>query len=372
MDFELEYNSPEHCSALIKNINTLLDSLGREIRFMEVCGTHTASLFQSGLRSLLPPSLHHISGPGCPVCVTHEDEVETFLKLAQMDNCIIATFGDLIRVPNNDGMSLKNANFGKNSSFEIVYSPQDALLIAQKNPEHQVIFLGIGFETTAPLIAATILTAQMQQIENFSVFSMHKRVAPALHALLTEEKDIQNANKDIDIFLLPGHVACVTGVDYFDFIATNYKKPGIVAGFEASDMAYALQLALSQLVENKAKVENAYTRVVKNQGNTKAMQMLSKVFDIKSAAWRGLGIIEESGLMINKNFEKYNTLHRFGIEMEKSTKPTACKCGSVLKGHIQPTECPLFAKACTPQKPLGPCMVSTEGSCASYYRYMGI
>ncbi len=381
MNFEQEYNEPRHCSALINNIHSLLDKLGREVRFMEVCGTHTASLFQTGLRSLLPDSLYHISGPGCPVCVTHEDEVETFLKLAQMDNCIIATFGDLIRVPNNVGISLKNTDFGKNSSFEIIYSPQDALTIAQKNPSHQVIFLGIGFETTAPLIAATIFTAKMQGIENFSVYSMHKRVAPALHALLTEENEIKNtspnfpkqeAPKQVDVFLLPGHVACVTGVEYFDFIGKNYRKPGIIAGFEASDMAYALKLALSQLVENKAEVQNAYTRVVKHEGNTKAMNMLFSVFDIESAPWRGLGIIEESGLVINKAHEKYNTLARFGIKQEKSTKPSACKCGAVLKGHIQPTQCPLFAKACTPQKPLGPCMVSTEGSCASYYRYMGI
>ncbi len=378
MDFEREYNSKEHCSALIKNINTLLDKLGREIRFMEVCGTHTASLFQSGLRSLLPSSLYHISGPGCPVCVTHEDEVETFLKLAQLDNTIIATFGDLIRVPNNAGVSLKNANFGKNSFFEIVYSPQDSLAIAQKNPNHQVVFLGIGFETTAPIIAATILTAKAQGIENFSVYSMHKRVAPALHALLTEENDNKNISKeideikDIDIFLLPGHVACVTGVEYFNFIADSYKKPGIIAGFEASDMAYALQLALIQLVENKAEVQNAYTRVVKNEGNTKAMKMLSTVFDVKPALWRGLGNIDESGLVINDEYKKFNTLDRFGIQQEKSTIKTACKCGAVLKGHIQPTACHLFAKACTPQKPLGPCMVSTEGSCASYYRYMGI
>lgn len=372
MNFEEEYNSPKYCSALISKIEKMTDALGREIRFMEVCGTHTASLFQSGLRSLLPKKLHHISGPGCPVCVTHENEVETFLNLAHLDNCILATFGDLIRVPNATGISLRNINFGSNSRLEIVYSPQDALVLAQQNPDKEVIFLGIGFETTAPIIAATILEAKAQSIKNFTVYSMHKRVSPALHALLTEENTSQEDIPSVDIFLLPGHVACITGVDYFNFIAEQYKKPAVVSGFESLDMAYALNLCLEQLINNKPSVQNAYTRVVKQEGNPKAMALLDSVFEVQDAHWRGLGLIEQSGLELREEYKDFDTLKRFSLSVQVSTKPSACRCGSVLKGHIQPPKCPLFAKACTPQKPLGPCMVSTEGACASYYRYMDI
>ncbi len=371
MNIEEAYHSPEHCQAFIKKIEESMQKIGREVRFMEVCGTHTASLFQSGLRSLLPKSLHHISGPGCPVCVTHEDEVETFLSLASLDNTIIATFGDLIRVPNGVGTSLQNSTFGANSRLEIIYSPQDAITLAQNNPSHNVIFLGIGFETTAPIIAATILQAKALNVANFSVYSLHKTVAPALHALLDEEQDEKVLVPSIDIFLLPGHVACITGVDYFNFIATKYKKPAIVAGFEAVDMAYAIYLALEQIVENVAKIENAYTRVVKNEGNPKALALMNQVFEEQDAYWRGLGKIPTSGLKIRSEYKEFDAIDRFNITTPIS-KPTPCRCGSVLKGHIQPTECPLFGKACTPQKPLGPCMVSTEGACASYYRYVGI
>ncbi len=376
MDFEQEYNSPEYCKALIEKIETHLNTIGREVRFMEVCGTHTASLFHSGLRSLLPKGLHHISGPGCPVCVTHEDEVETFLNLAKLDNVIIATFGDLIRVPNVEGTSLKNSTFGVNSRLEIIYSPEDAIKLAHENTEHEIIFLGIGFETTAPIIAATILSAKAQNLKNFSVYSMHKQVAPALYALLTEEDEVDVPS--IDIFLLPGHVACITGIKYFDFIAEKYNKPAIVSGFESLDMAYSLERALLQLVEMKenpqmqAKVENAYTRVVKQEGNPKAMELLYSVFQSEDAYWRGLGLIPQSGLAIRPEFAEFNALLRLNIERKHASKPSACRCGSVLKGHIQPPECPIFAKACTPQKALGPCMVSTEGACASYYRYMGL
>ncbi len=369
MDFEQEYNSPEYCKALINSIEDSLNKINKEVRFMEVCGTHTASLFQSGLRSLLPKNLHHISGPGCPVCVTHENEVENFLNFAKMENCIIATFGDLIRVPNAEGTSLKSSTFGTNSRLEIIYSPQDAIKIAQDNPNQHVIFLGIGFETTAPIIAATILAAKALNLKNFSVYSMHKQVAPALHALLTEEETIINA-PSIDLFLLPGHVACITGVEYFNFIADKYNKPAVVAGFESLDMAYAIDLALKQIEKNEAKVENAYSRVVKQEGNPKAMELLFSVFETEDAYWRGLGLIPQSGLAMRKEFADFNTLERFNITQVKASKPSACRCGSVLKGHIQPPQCPIFAKACTPQKAMGPCMVSTEGACASYFRYL--
>ncbi len=369
MDIEEKYKSPKYCKAFLDKINKNIAIINKEIRFMEVCGTHTAALFQTGLRSLLPKNLYHISGPGCPVCVTHEDEIEEIITLAKEENIIIATFGDLIRVPNNEGISLKNADFGLNSRYEIVYSPQDALVLAQNNPTHQIIFIGIGFETTAPIIASVIMQAKMQNLQNFSVLSLHKAISPALKNLLEEdkEKDV----KSIDIFLLPGHVACITGIDIFSFIAKDYGKPAIVSGFEAVDITFAIHLALEQIINNKPKLENAYTRVVQDNGNPKAMQILLEVFEQKDAHWRGLGKISKGGYIIKNEYVNFDAKKRFNIEIKQS-KPSPCKCGSVLKGHIQPNLCPLFAKACNPQKPLGPCMVSSEGACASYYRFMGI
>ncbi len=369
MDIEEKYRSPEYCKALLDKIHTNIKKIGREIRFMEVCGTHTAALFQTGLRSLLPKELHHISGPGCPVCVTHEQEIEEIIALAMKDNIIIATFGDLIRVPNNSGTSLKNADFGANSRYEIVYSPLDALEIAKNNPNHEIVFIGIGFETTAPIIASVIMQARMQNLPNFTVLSVHKAIIPALKSLLAEDKD--DTENTVDIFLLPGHVACITGIEIFDFIAKEYKKPAIVSGFEAVDIAYAIHLALMQIVEDSPSLVNAYTRVVADNGNPRAMSVLKEVFTQKDASWRGLGKIEQGGYFINENYKEFDARARFNIEFVAS-KPSPCRCGSVLKGHIQPNACPLFQKACTPQKPLGPCMVSSEGACASYYRYMGI
>lgn len=355
------------CGALLAKLEKSLEQYGKPVRFMEVCGTHTVSIFQSGLRSLLPKGLSHLSGPGCPVCVTHDAEVATFLKLAEKENVILATFGDLIRVPAPDGRSLKHA-MAAGAQVQIVYSPMDAVKLAKENPQKEVVFLGVGFETTAPTIAATILYAKKNGIKNYSVFSCHKLVPPALKVLL--DNNLQD--RYIDAFLLPGHVSLVLGLEPFAFMADEYRYSAVVAGFEPAEIIHALYMICEQKRTGTAKVENAYTRAVSYEGNTTAKAMLASVFDVCDTKWRGLGEIPQSGLKIKSEFEEFDALCKLK-ECLAVTKPLAgCKCGEVLQGKITPAQCPLFGKVCTPQNPTGPCMVSTEGSCAAWYTYQGL
>lgn len=344
---------------MLETIEKTLD--GRTLRFMEVCGTHTCAIFQSGLRSMLPANVKHISGPGCPVCVTHESEAAFFIRLASEKNVIIATFGDLLRVPGPEGMSLKNAQ-AEGAKISIVYSPLDAVRLARENPSYEVVFLGVGFETTAPAVAAAALAAQKEGAGNFSILSMHKLVPPALKAIL------DNGRAEIDAFLLPGHVATVTGLKPFQFVAKTYLKPAVVSGFEPLDILLALQ-ALARQNESPA-VENAYPRAVAEDGNPAARAVMSQVFEISDARWRGLGLIPGSGLSIRDSFHAFDARRKFNIEIPE-TSPGPCRCGQVLQGLIEPPQCPLFGKKCSPAAPVGPCMVSTEGSCAAYYKYGG-
>lgn len=354
-------NDPALCQALLARLEAALS--GRGLRFMEVCGTHTVSIFQSGLRSLLPANVIHLSGPGCPVCVTHESEVALFLDLAERRDIIIATFGDLLRVPGADGKSLKNAR-AAGARIEVVYSPLDALALAKANPHEKIVFLGIGFETTAPAVAAAILTARAQTIPNFLVLSLHKLIAPALRYLLADP-DFR-----ADAFLLPGHVATVTGLAPFAFIGDDFHKPAVVAGFEPADIL----LALCELAENISPpvIANAYRRAVSDEGNPRARALLAQVFAPAPALWRGFGEIEASGLAIRPEFAQFDAMATFGLNLPASTSMPGCLCGQILKGVLRPRECPLFAKKCTPANPVGPCMVSTEGSCAAWYKYGGL
>lgn len=374
MDLTHAFHDADMCKALLEKLNTRLDVYtqkeGKEIRFMEVCGTHTVSIFQSGLRSLLPSSLVHLSGPGCPVCVTHDSEVATFLRFAEKENCIIATFGDLIRVPAPDGKSLKHAQ-ANGARVQIVYSPLDAVELARNNPQSDVVFLGVGFETTAPAIAGAILTAKKQNIRNFSVFCCHKLVPPALRVLL-EESTQSKEDHTIDAFLLPGHVALILGLQPFEFITKEYGFPAIVAGFEPAEIIHALLGIVEQKLQGKSDIANAYTRAVATDGNPAARALVDKVFQVCDTKWRGLGYIPESGLTIQDSFADFNAQLVHNIELIE-TKPLAgCKCGEVLSGKIRPVDCPLFGKVCTPQNPTGPCMVSTEGSCAAWYNYNSV
>lgn len=347
------------CARILERLKARL--AGRRLRFMEVCGTHTVAFFQSGLRSLLPDNISHLSGPGCPVCVTHDSEVALFIGLAGRDDVLLATFGDLLRVPDPNGRSLKHAS-AAGARIEIVYSPLDALALARENPGRTVVFLGIGFETTAPGVAATILAARQAGLENFTVLSMHKLVAPALRLLLAE------SGADIDAFLLPGHVATVTGLAPFAFLKER-GKPAAVCGFEPLDLLLALDNLAGQLVSGRASVANVYQRAVNDGGNPRALAIMNTVFEACDARWRGLGAIEASGLAIRPEYAEFDAIKRFSLSLPETGPVPGCRCGDVLKGKITPRQCPLFGKACTPVNPVGPCMVSTEGGCAAHYKY---
>ena len=382
-------HDPELCQALLRRLEDLLD---RPMRFMEVCGTHTVSIFRGGLRTLLPEQVTHLTGPGCPVCVTHDREVAAFLnspesfhrihapspacgcqtlpdrevaaflKLAEQPNVIIATFGDLMRVPGPDGRSLKHAQ-ADGARVSVIYSPLDALTLAADNPDATVVFLGVGFETTAPAVAATVLAAEQRKLDNFAVFSCHKLVPPALAALLGDP------DNGIDAFLLPGHVSTVLGLSPFRFVAEDWKRPAIVAGFEPADILDALCRMARQHREGEFKVENAYPRAVNDDGNPKARAILSQVFRTADALWRGLGVIPGSGLALAPAYQRFDALARLGLSLPETKPLPGCRCGEVLKGKMPPNECPLFGKVCTPANPVGPCMVSTEGSCSAYFKY---
>lgn len=351
---------PTMCAPLLKHLKKALD--GRQMRFMEVCGTHTVSIFQSGLRSILPEEVTHLSGPGCPVCVTHDTEVEAFIKLARHEHVILTTFGDLLRVPGPNGQSLKNAQ-AEGARIQIVYSPMDALSVAKKNPDDTVVFLGVGFETTAPTVAATILAARQQHIPNFCVLSFHKLVPPALRTLLND------SDANIDAFMLPGHVSTILGLEPYRFLASEYNVPSVVSGFEPADILLALCIMAKQLNSGKAEVVNAYGRAVNNTGNPKARSILQEVFRETDALWRGLGKIPKSGLSIRREYSDMDAVERFSLTLTAVPQPSGCKCGEILKGRLNPPQCPLFGKKCRPESPVGPCMVSTEGSCAAYFKY---
>ena len=329
---------------------------------MEVCGTHTVSIFQSGLHSLLPEQIVHVSGPGCPVCVTHESEVEAFLELAGNDGVVIATFGDMMRVPGPKGATLKTAK-AEGARVEVVYSAFDALKLATENKDATVVFLGIGFETTAPTIAATVQMAAQQGIKNFKILSFHKLVPPALSALL------QDPDASVDAFILPGHVSTVIGLEPYQFLATQYNLPAVVAGFDPLDILCALLSIVRQSKNGHAVIENAYPRAVSPEGNPKARRVMYEVFQPADALWRGLGPIPQSGLRLAPAYERFDAFKAFDITLHSSRPLPGCRCGDVLKGKMRPDQCPLFKKTCTPLNPVGPCMVSTEGSCAAYYKY---
>ncbi|OLN31272.1 [NiFe] hydrogenase metallocenter assembly protein HypD [Desulfovibrio sp. DV] len=353
------FKDPALCRALLDRLRA---EATEPFRFMEVCGTHTVSIFQSGLRSLLPATITHVTGPGCPVCVTHESEVACFLELAGRDDVIIATFGDLMRVPGPKGKSLKTAQ-ADGARIEVVYSPVDALAVAAANPGRTVVFLGVGFETTAPAVAATIRLAREQQLTNFRVLCFHKLVPPALHALLADP-DI-----NIDAFILPGHVSAIIGAAPYAFLAERCGLPAVITGFEPLDILSALLEIVAMRKSGQPAVVNAYTRVVADDGNPVARAVMDEVFMPVDALWRGLGLLPGSGLAIRPEFAAFDALGLPGVALKETPPLAGCRCGEVLKGKMAPNECPLFDKACTPATPVGPCMVSTEGGCAAFYKY---
>jgi hydrogenase expression/formation protein HypD len=353
-----EYRDKELSKSLIQEIQK---NSRQPIRLMEVCGTHTVSIFKHGVRSVLPDTISLLSGPGCPVCVTAQGEIDAFIELSRVKDVIITTFGDLMRVPgSNSSLQRERA---KGQDIRMVYSVFDALEIAKTNPNKEVVFLGVGFETTAPTIAASVLSAQTMNLKNYSVISAHKLVVPAL-IILAKTKEVK-----IDGFLLPGHVSVIIGaVAYREFLK-NYQIPCVIAGFEPVDILSSINMLVKQIEKGKTNLENAYPRAVTEKGNQKAQSLLQSVFQIRDAVWRGIGSIPDSGLFFRQKYEHYDATKRFQIAFQQIPEPKGCACGEILTGVKIPPDCALYKKRCTPLNPVGPCMVSTEGTCAAYYKY---
>lgn len=333
----------------------------RPVRIMEVCGTHTMAISRSGLRSLMPENIVLLSGPGCPVCVTPAGYVDAALDVAEQPGVVLATFGDMMKVPGSKGnLELAKA---RGAQVRVVYSPLDALRLAQSQADSQVVFLGIGFETTAPLVAAAIAEAQRLRLDNFSVLSTHKLVPPALRALCAA------GELEIDAFILPGHVSAVIGAQPYEFIAREFGRACVIAGFEATDVLTAVCMLLKQLIDRRPSVEIQYRRCVRPEGNPAAVAQMQSVFEPEDAAWRGLGRLPSSGLGVRSGFAAYDAMRRFGMTVPHVPEPAGCLCGDVICGRAAPTDCRLFGAGCTPAHAVGPCMVSSEGSCAAHYKY---
>ena len=345
----------------------LLDGIGRlapkELRLMEVCGTHTMAIAASGLKSMLPSTVKLLSGPGCPVCVTPPQVIDRVLELSMEKDVILASYGDMLRVPGSRAGDSLLRRRALGARVETVYSAVDAVELALRNPDRQVVFLGVGFETTAPGTAAAVLTAKEKGAKNFTLWSMLKTVEPALRAL------IKSDGFNVDGFLCPGHVATIIGAKGFRFLPDEYGLPAVVAGFEPEDILLAVYKLVKQLSEKEPKLENEYTRAVSFDGNRLAQRIMEECFEPRFDLWRGLGGIDESGLGLREELSGFDAQRRFKITIPTSETPTACRCGEVITGRLTPALCPLFGKRCTPEDPVGPCMVSSEGACAAAWKY---
>lgn len=351
---------------LVKRINKLTSDIysktKEDIHVMEVCGTHTMAIAEYGIKKMLPKHLKVLSGPGCPVCVTSQSDIDSVLELAQMKDVIITSFGDMLKVRGSDGKSLDLMRI-KNCDVRIVYSPVDALTIAEENPNKKIVFVGVGFETTAPVIAATVLRAEAANIKNFYTTSFFKLITPALRFLLSSKKS------NISGFILPGHVSSVTGTKIYDFLCGEYSIPSAAAGFEPVDILSAIEMILKQINSNKPEVQNEYFRAVPEDGNNTAANMVKRVFDVCDAEWRAIGILKNSGLKLSGKYAHFDALKKFNIKKTVSKSTKGCLCGDILLGRAEPSDCKFFGKQCTPLYAIGPCMVSSEGACAAMYKY---
>ena len=410
MKYVDDFKNPEAAHAIEKRIKELasLVPAGKTINIMEVCGSHTMAIARYAIREILPENINLVSGPGCPVCVTDSGYIDTSIALAQRENIIVATFGDMINVPGGrrqksevrcpgsgvgedkgtSNIELKSPNHqitkslnlspfdsaqgnpntltkarAEGASVEVCYSPSKALELAKENPDKEIVFLGIGFETTMVPVTAIVDIAIREKIENLSVLTAFKLVPPALEALVSDPE------LNIDAFLCPAHVSAIIGANAYNPFVAKHHIPCVIASFEPVDIMYGLQKIMEQIVDKKAFVDNQYKRVVKPEGNLVAQKLLEKYLTPADVPWRGIGVIPGSGLALNEEFSKYDAEKRFGLEIKQGEQDKRCKCGDVLKGKIKPIECAMFAKACTPINPIGPCMVSSEGSCAAYYKY---
>jgi hydrogenase expression/formation protein HypD len=363
-----EFRDPEAARALVREIEALVAQLGatkaRPVRLMEVCGGHTHSIFRYGLEGMLTDAIELVHGPGCPVCVLPMGRIDDALAIAERPEVIFTTFGDALRVPGSE-KSLMQAK-AEGADIRIVYSPMDALDLARTNPDREVVFFGLGFETTMPSTALTVLQAEREGIANFSVFCNHITIIPTMRAIL-DSPDLQ-----IDGFIGPGHVSMVIGIEPYEFIARHYRKPLVVSGFEPLDILQSVWMVLRQFAEGRAEIENQYARVVAGGGNSAALDAVAQVYEPREFfEWRGLGSIEQSGVRFRDAYARFDAERRFAVPSVQVADPKSCQCGEVLKGALKPWQCGVFGTACTPETPVGALMVSSEGSCAAYYRYAG-
>ncbi len=366
MKYVDEFRDPHKARVLLHEIEQLVGQIDvckkRPLQIMEVCGGHTHSIFRYGLQQMLPPEVEFVHGPGCPVCVLPMGRVDDCVALAERPGVIFTTFGDAMRVPGSK-KSLLQAKAG-GADVRMVYSPLDALKLARENPQREVIFFGLGFETTMPSTALTVLQAAQEGVRNFSLFCNHITIIPTVKAIL-DSPDLQ-----IDGFLGPGHVSMVIGTRPYDFIARHYRRPLVVAGFEPLDVLHSMWMLLKQIAEGRCEIENQYARIVPEEGNAAALSAVGEVFELREFfEWRGLGSIDHSGVRMRAAFADFDAERKFSVPNLKIADPKSCQCGEVLKGVIKPRECKVFGTACTPETPLGALMVSTEGACAAYYHF---
>jgi len=361
-----EFRDPEKARALLGAIERIMPEIERQpdrpLQIMEVCGGHTHTIYRYGLEQLLPPGIELVHGPGCPVCVLPMGRVDDCVAIAKRPEVILATFGDAMRVPGSRGSLLQAKAEG--ADVRVVYSPLDALALARAHPDREVVFFGLGFETTMPSTALTILQAAAEGVANFSVFCNHITIVPTLQALL-ETPDLA-----LDGFIGPGHVSIVIGAEPYGFIAEEYKRPFVVSGFEPLDILQSLLMVLRQLRDGRGEIENQYSRVVADAGNAAALAAIERVYELRPHfEWRGLGSIENSGVQIREAYARFDAERRFPVPALRVVDPDVCRCGDVLKGLIRPQQCAVFGRACTPETPLGALMVSSEGACAALYQY---
>ena len=366
MKYVDEFRDPEKAKFLVQEIHSLVDRIEvcktRPLYIMEVCGGHTHAIFRYGVETMLPDEIELVHGPGCPVCVLPMGRVDDCIALAETPGVIFTTFGDAMRVPGSKKSLLQAKAEG--ADVRMVYSPLDSLSIARSNPDREVVFFGLGFETTMPSTALTILQAEKEGIENFSLFCNHITIIPTIKAIL-DFPDLQ-----LDGFLGPGHVSMVIGNSSYKFIAEHYKKPLVISGFEPLDIMHGIWMVLLQIAEGRVEIENQYNRVVPDGGNRVALDAIGRVFQLREFfEWRGLGSIDHSGVRVRDAYAKYDAERRFSVPALKIADPKSCQCGEVLKGVIKPWDCKVFGKACTPETPLGALMVSSEGACAAYYQF---
>jgi hydrogenase expression/formation protein HypD len=363
-----EFRDPGKAAALLREIGALVARIGRDgadpLQIMEVCGGHTHAIFRYGIEAMLPAGIELVHGPGCPVCVLPIGRVDDCIAIAETPGVILASFGDALRVPGSAKSLLQAKADG--ADVRIVYSPMDALGLASAHPDREIVFFGLGFETTMPATALTVLEAERQGIANFSVFCNHITIVPTLKALL------DSPGLQLDGFLGPGHVSMVIGMEPYAFIARHYRKPMVVAGFEPLDVLQSLWMVLRQIADGRCEIENQYARVVAEGGNAAALGAVSRAFELREVfEWRGLGAIDQSGVRLREAYARFDAERKFAIPSASVADPHGCQCGEVLKGMLKPRQCRLFGTACTPETPIGALMVSSEGACAAHYRYGG-